>query len=235
MEVKALKRDEMLAIGWDGDAEMLDLKSGVSYFIRGSVSKGYYHSDFMPKTRADAETMLKIAGGKWTWAVRPVILILSKGKVKHYIAGARHTYPHSIIVASNAFNIGASDLAKVGVSGSTSGWNIGAHFCFHYIDSLALRPGGANTFYTNMHKGVLEALQLGQELFKEDEMTQADFNKMMDVYLNSRGELGSAFPNDAAFQKDFAAAKLEKITDGTKPQAWCTREQAAVMAYRASR
>jgi len=153
LNVKILTRDQVRSIGWNGDASIIDLKSNVKYTVRGSVGD-YYHTDFMPKTRNDAEAMLRNAGGKWSWGARPVVLQLSNNTAT---AAAIHTYPHSVVVASNAFNIAASDLKNAGVSGNNAGWAIGSHMCLHYIDSLKLRPLGVNNFYTSMNNAVVTA------------------------------------------------------------------------------
>lgn len=67
--------------------------------------------------------------------------------------------------------------------------------------------------------------------YEEDEMTQEQFNKMMDAYLAERGK--TAVSN--ALKAEFEAAKKAGITDGSKPNGFCTRAQCAVMVYRATR
>lgn len=67
--------------------------------------------------------------------------------------------------------------------------------------------------------------------YEEDDMTQEQFNKMMDTYLAERGKTAVS----SALKAEFEAAKKEGITDGSKPNGLCTRAQAAVMVYRATR
>jgi len=63
----------------------------------------------------------------------------------------------------------------------------------------------------------------------EDDMTQEQFNEMMDEYLRLQGlKPSSKWPND-----EFNKAVEAGITDGTQPQRFATREQVAVMIYRA--
>jgi hypothetical protein len=67
---------------------------------------------------------------------------------------------------------------------------------------------------------------------KGDEVvTQADFDKMMAVWLAARDKLGVA---DNRAPEEFAAAVKAKVTDGSRPQAFATRQEVAVMALRAA-
>lgn len=68
-------------------------------------------------------------------------------------------------------------------------------------------------------------------IYEEDEMTQEQFDKMMDDYLTRRGK--NAVSN--TLKPEFEAAKKLGITDGSSPQGLCTRAQAAVMIYRATK
>lgn len=63
----------------------------------------------------------------------------------------------------------------------------------------------------------------------EEPMTQAEFNKMMDAYLAARGNLNAEF-----WAVDELAEAVEAgITDGTRPQAFATRQEVALMVKRA--
>ena len=61
-----------------------------------------------------------------------------------------------------------------------------------------------------------------------EEMTQEQFNKMMDTYLAERNK---ATVSDWA-KEDWEKAKAEGLTDGTMPQAFATREQVVSMLNR---
>ena len=61
-----------------------------------------------------------------------------------------------------------------------------------------------------------------------EEMTQEQFNKMMDTYLAERNK---ATVSDWA-KKDWEKAKAEGLTDGTMPQGFATREQVISMIER---
>lgn len=63
---------------------------------------------------------------------------------------------------------------------------------------------------------------------EEDEMTQEDFNKMMDAYLT---ELGKKAASSWA-TSSIADAKKAGITDGTRPKSFATREEVIVMLDR---
>lgn len=63
-------------------------------------------------------------------------------------------------------------------------------------------------------------------LLKEDEeVTQEQFDAMMNDYLARRAEL----PASEWARKGLAEAKAEGITDGTRPQAFATRQEVALM------
>ena len=61
-----------------------------------------------------------------------------------------------------------------------------------------------------------------------EEVTQEQFNKMMDTYLAERNK---ATVSDWA-KEDWEKAKAEGLTDGTMPQAFATREQVVSMLNR---
>ena len=63
----------------------------------------------------------------------------------------------------------------------------------------------------------------------EEEMTQEQFNKMMDAYLQSLGKKSAS----AWAVKELSEAKQKGITDGARPQAFATREEVVAMITRA--
>lgn len=67
--------------------------------------------------------------------------------------------------------------------------------------------------------------------YEEEEMTQEQFDKMMDDYLARRGKQAVS----GTLKAEFEAAKKAGITDGTAPNGFCTRAQAAVMIRRATK
>ena len=67
--------------------------------------------------------------------------------------------------------------------------------------------------------------------YEEDTMTQADFAKMMDDYLERRGDKPASGWAGTLLQE----AKQAGITDGSRPQSFATREEVAAMVVNASR
>lgn len=67
--------------------------------------------------------------------------------------------------------------------------------------------------------------------YEEDTMTQADFDKMMDDYLERRGDKPASGWAGTLLQE----AKQAGITDGSRPQSFATREEVATMVVNASR
>ena len=161
-QVIAMTRDEVIAIGWSGDAELLDLRSNTEYTIRGSAPVNYNHTDYQTKTKADTAIKLAANNGKWNWNPRPVILKL-KGNL---IAASTHTFPHSIPVASPADNIVSPPLTRENEKNDDGDYILGSHFCLHYIDSITDRDAtpGDGTWTDKMYQTVLEAQALGTNM-----------------------------------------------------------------------
>ena len=67
--------------------------------------------------------------------------------------------------------------------------------------------------------------------YEEDTMTQADFDKMMDDYLERRGDKPASGWAGTLLQE----AKQAGITDGSRPQSFATREEVATMVVNARR
>lgn len=63
----------------------------------------------------------------------------------------------------------------------------------------------------------------------EEYMTQEQFDKMMDAYLDKRGKMTVS----PWAKNDWEAAKNKKITDGNSPQSFATREQVVSLISRA--
>lgn len=65
----------------------------------------------------------------------------------------------------------------------------------------------------------------------EDEMTQEQFDKMMDNYLSNRAKM----PTSAWAKAELAEGKQKGITDGTSPRSFATREEVVAMIVRATK
>ena len=68
--------------------------------------------------------------------------------------------------------------------------------------------------------------------YEEDEMTQEKFEAMFAIMMAKRGELLPQYTSTVA--EEYAAAIAAGVTDGTRPQAFTTREESALMAMRAA-
>jgi len=70
-----------------------------------------------------------------------------------------------------------------------------------------------------------------KETWEEEDMTQEQFDKMMDAWLQKRAKQ----PASAWAQKELRDAKAAGITDGTAPRSFATREEVAAMVLRAGK
>lgn len=89
--------------------------------------------------------------------------------------------------------------------------------------------GGAVMRRKRDKKYIVGAYRPGYE--EDDIMTQADFDRMMDNYLERRGDKPASGWAGELLQK----AKDVGITDGSRPQSFATREEVAVMILNAGR
>lgn len=70
-----------------------------------------------------------------------------------------------------------------------------------------------------------------KETWEEEDMTQEQFDKMMDNYLAKRAKM----PASAWATKELAEAQKAGITDGKRPRDFVTREEAAAMVVRSGK
>jgi len=134
----------------NGDATLRNLRNNETVIIRLSSPQNYHHSDYMPKTRQDAERLLRWSGGNWSWNWIPCTLQWGN----NVTACAIHTMPHSVVVASNSFNIFTSDLRRN---------SEGSHMCLHYINSMEVRFRSLQTsrdWWQRGNNAVQEAVRL---------------------------------------------------------------------------
>lgn len=75
-----------------------------------------------------------------------------------------------------------------------------------------------------------EAECISDYLNGEEEMTQEQFEKMLDEYLAKRAKM----PASAWAVKEIASAKAKGITDGSAPRGFITREECMAMVDRAA-
>ena len=204
---------------------ILDLPTMLSYNIVGEFNRAR-HADYVCATREDTEIKRRTAGSRGfneNWAARSSILTIGD---RHFVGSTHNAaHPPSAEGYTTLQNAGYT-AAKVGHTG---------HFCFWVADSITGQPGQRLTaaqlaYQTDMRNGVAEAWRIAQNMTAgEEDMTQERFNEMMDVYLAGRGELP---PRTGSTFEPFLAAKSAGITDGSRPQAFPTRQEMAVMVNR---
>lgn len=102
----------------------------------------------------------------------------------------------------------------------------------HKYFSKTACPGRYEAKLDYIRQRALEILNGQQEETTEsenDEMTQEQFNTMMDNYLAAKRQL----PASDWAKETWQQATASGLTDGTMPQDFCTREQVVTMIQRA--
>lgn len=102
----------------------------------------------------------------------------------------------------------------------------------HKYFSKTACPGRYEAKLDYIRQRALEILNGQQEETTEsesDEMTQEQFNAMMDNYLAAKRQL----PASDWAKETWQQATASGLTDGTMPQDFCTREQVVTMIQRA--
>ena len=132
------------------------------------------------------------------------------GQIVTWTLNSRHTSRRAWDIAVNGNNLyDMSVIRKAGEIGK----------------QLGITWGGMWSPPDYSHFEVTENWQAPEE---EEEMTQEQFNKMMDTYLAAR----NIMPVSDWAKKDWEKAKAEGLTDGTMPQGFATREQVISMIER---
>lgn len=145
-----------------GEAEVLDLKSGISYKIYWGGPPGNRHTDYSTLTPDDTENKIAAAtsdGGKFpSWDPRPCILKIA-GK---QIAVGTHNFNHACVIGGNP---GPKCPNKSNTKPS-NGWEPGGHFCMYYKDSVNT-SGELSTNAKDHQKAAVEAYNLAVEMIKK--------------------------------------------------------------------
>lgn len=132
------------------------------------------------------------------------------GQIVTWTLNSRHTSRRAWDIAVNGNNLyDMSVIRKAGEIGK----------------QLGITWGGIWSPPDYTHFEVTENWQAPEEA---EEVTQEQFNKMMDTYLAAR----NIMPVSDWAKKDWEKAKAEGLTDGTMPQAFATREQVISMIER---
>ena len=112
----------------NGDATLTNLRNGERCTVRIVNPGGYHHSDFEPKERQDAQTLLRWSNGRWSWNWIPCTLQWGN----NITACAVHTMPHAQhLYGRFSFNVMADPQLRLNAEGS--------HFCCHYENTRDTR------------------------------------------------------------------------------------------------
>ena len=234
--VESLTRNEIAALGWSGDAQLVDLETGIELTIR---APGIHdHIDFQTRTPADTAKMLQIAGGTWNWTPRRGVI-----KIKGRLIGfGFHCMPHSVPTVWGADNIREPPLTRENERLPNGQWNLpGCHFCAYPKDTARIRGAKPGSWDDRMSKAAEEAVPLGNIKFGGEDMSLMEeirkINGLENVSEKQVAESigyclreqvvhGGAHPS---IKTAFALAVTEGITAGNDPGMPATRAQAAVM------
>ena len=183
--VRTMTREEVISLGWSGEATLIDLKTQIAYKILGSAPVNYNHSDYHVASENDCYAKRQSFGlvpnktrslntSDWTWSARPVLLQI-KGKENILICTSTHCFAHAAPLGPGGF---CPDRTQSNTAPS-GGWNVGAHFCLHYIDTILLRDAkiGDGSFSDKMYQAVIEASRLANstDLNRIQFITGSDF------------------------------------------------------------
>lgn len=145
-----------------GEAEVLDLKSGISYKIYWGGPPGNRHTDYSTLTPEDTENKIAAAtsdGGKFpSWDPRPCILKIA-GK---QIAVGTHNFNHACVIGGNP----GPKCPNKSNTRPPNGWEPGGHFCMYYKDSVNT-SGELSTNAKDHQKAAIEAYNLAVEMVKK--------------------------------------------------------------------
>lgn len=132
------------------------------------------------------------------------------GSIVTWTLNSRHTSRMAWDIATNGNNL--YDMATIRKAGAIA-------------QGLGITWGGGWYTPDYLHFEVTDNWKEPQEV---EEVTQEQFNKMMDTYLAERNKK----PASDWAKEDWEKAKSEGLTDGTMPQGFATREQVISMIER---
>jgi len=118
----------------NGDGILTNLRNNERCTVRIVRPGTYHHSDFEPKTRADALTLLRWSGGTWSWNFLPATLQWGN----NITACTIHTFPHGdLLYGRFSFSIFNDRDLRLNATGH--------HFCCHLKDTRDVRWRGSTT------------------------------------------------------------------------------------------
>lgn len=97
------------------EAAIIDFATGLRWNVRRTI--GANHADVEPLTQNDTNIMRSVWGGQWSWATRPVIVVVDGRRLAASANGMPHSIQH---ITNNGFN---------------------GHFCVHFHKSTTHGDG----------------------------------------------------------------------------------------------
>jgi hypothetical protein len=94
------------------------------------------------------------------WSAFPAVLEHTRNSITRYFAMSVFIVNHSVIVASNAYEIVSPRLTRATERNPDGSWAAGHHFCGHTEESLRTRKDGPNTQYRDGNAKVHQAMQM---------------------------------------------------------------------------
>lgn len=132
-------------------AQVIDYRTGKAFNIKRTY--GTNHADSETLTKEDTAIMKELWGGEWSWARRPVIIVIGGRRIAASIAGMPHAgrdnAPANAIIKNRSVGYGTGyNLDKI------KGNNMDGHFDVHFLNS---RTHGTNRIDSAHQKAIREA------------------------------------------------------------------------------
>lgn len=192
IEIELLNNSDVNSIsGFGGEAEVLDLKTGISYMVSLGGKPGGTHTDYTPLTPDDTEkkrTAATADGGSWpSWTPRPCILKIAGRQ----LAVGTHNYPHGSHIGKG--NPGPSMPNNENSKPAGQSWPIGGHFCMYFKNSVS-NANGLSKNAKQHQEAAAEAYNLAISMIEERKRAEEAAKNVQDgnqaslwAYLKSKG------------------------------------------------
>lgn len=192
IEIELLNNSDVNSIsGFGGEAEVLDLKTGISYMVSLGGKPGGTHTDYTPLTPDDTEkkrTAATADGGSWpSWTPRPCILKIAGRQ----LAVGTHNYPHGSHIGKG--KPGPSMPNNENSKPAGQPWPIGGHFCMYFKNSVS-NANGLSKNAKQHQEAAAEAYSLAVAMIEEQKRADEAAKNVQDgnqaslwTYLKSKG------------------------------------------------
>jgi len=138
----------------DEDITIVDVRTGVSFNIR--VTSTGRHADVEPSTQEDTNIKRETRDGVWSWAARPVWVMIDGRAIPASINGRPH---------------GGNTIRDNGVNG---------HFCLWFVGSGSTRSGSAS-YRNNMLNAITEAWDARPTSAVETQYGEAEILHLLNI------------------------------------------------------